>query len=141
MQLRFLVPLLIRFSSTSNPLPISKIQKTPQSPCIGGLTRQYCRLLNNQGAGQMGFKLMIWLASLSTIKNRNSKRGKWTDVTKEIARHILRRYKHRKFREYGIVWKATLLVTPYIRVKRGCAGIKPRILILPGGQYIAKCYV
>ena len=77
----------------------------------------------------MEFKLMIWLASLSTIKNRNSKRGKWTDVTKEIAGHILRRYKHRKFREYGIAWKATLLVTPYIRVKRGCAGIKPIIHI------------
>ena len=25
---------------------------------------------------------------------------------------------------FRIAWKATLLVTPYIRVKRGCAGIK-----------------
>jgi len=29
-----------------------------------------------------------------------------------------------KFRELRIAWKAILLVTPYIRVKRGCAGIE-----------------
>ena len=29
-----------------------------------------------------------------------------------------------KFMEFGIAWKAILLVTPYIRVKRGCAGYK-----------------
>ena len=28
------------------------------------------------------------------------------------------------FYKYGIAWKAILLVTPYIRVKRGCAGIE-----------------
>ena len=46
-----------------------------------------------------------------------------------------------KFREFGIAWKATLLVTSYIRVKRGCAGINHIILLLPGGQYIAKIHV
>ena len=29
-----------------------------------------------------------------------------------------------KFRELRIAWKAILLVPPYIRVKRGCAGIE-----------------
>ena len=46
-----------------------------------------------------------------------------------------------KFHKLELAWKAILLVTPYIRVKRGCAGIKPIILILPGGQYIAKSNV
>ena len=39
---------------------------------------------------------------------------------------------------FEIAWKAILLVTPYIRVKRGCAGYKPIINLLPGGQYIAE---
>ena len=41
-----------------------------------------------------------------------------------------------KFLKLKIAWKAILLVTPYIRVKRGCAGINSIIFILPGGQYI-----
>jgi hypothetical protein len=43
-----------------------------------------------------------------------------------------------KFREFGIAWKAILLVTPYILVSLVCTGIKHIILLLPGGQYIVK---